>query len=207
MVILGINSPTAFELVRNSQFWNLITCLLLTLLLSTPSLARHNTFDSRVDYSHLDWFDRGLYKASLPFQDCIDLSEFYTYADSNLYDNLNREDIKSYKYQLGFDDLSQLSRENPSDSITIDDYSTIEDLHCSTLPEYQGFRQTRPSFQEEDYYHLFGYSDSRDFAHPENQAFINDYSYAVGPYSISTYEGGYASLVPFSWYSRSTYTD
>lgn len=203
---MGIQIAHEFDWIGRTHFSSLMTCILFTLLLSTPALADHNRFDPRVDYSHVDWFDRGLYKASLPYQDCIDLSEFYTYADSNPYDNLNREDIKSYKYQLGFDDLARLSQENPSDSITINDLSTVEDLHCSTLPEYQSWRQSRPSFRDEDYYHLFGYSHSLDFDHPENQVPINDYSYAVGPYGVSHYEGGYASWVPFSWFSRSAYT-
>lgn len=173
---------------------------LLISILSIPVLALHNRFDPRVDYSHLGWFDRGLYKGSLPYQDCIDLTEFYTYADSNPYDNLNRNDINSYKYQLGFDDLAQLSKENPSDSITTDDFSMVEDLHCSTFPEYQQWSQSRPSFEEEDYYHLFGFSGSRDFSHPEHYISVNDYSYSVGPYGVSTNDGGYASWVPFSWY-------
>lgn len=126
-------------------------------------LPHQNRFDYRVDLGNLDWFDRGLYKESLPYQPCIDLKEFYAYADSNHYDNLRRDDIKSYTYQLSYDDLSRLAAENPSDDITSNDFSNVEDLHCSSLPEYQRWRKDKPSFTDDDYFHLFGYESPRDY--------------------------------------------
>ena len=190
--------------------WNIALPTLLFSLLSAAVIADHNRFDPGVDYSHLDWFDRGLYKASLPFQDCIDLLEFYAYADSNPYDNLNRDDIKSYTYQLGYGDLTQLSAENPSDSITPDDFSKVEDLHCSTLPEFQKWRAPRPSFSDDDYFHVFDYQsrqdfDERDRHYPVNDYYpVNDFHYPSPAYGLirPSMDGGYASWVPFSWWEQ-----
>ena len=161
-----------------------------------------NRFDTHVDLGNLDWFDRGLYKGSLPYQPCVDLNEFYAYADSNPYDNLGRSDVKSYEDRLSYSDLKRLSAENPGDGITPDDFSRVEDLRCSPVADYNDWARGQPASSPDDYYSLYGYRDQRDFDSRDTHYPVLDYVYPVGPFGLVRTDGygGFSSPVPFYWY-------
>lgn len=185
--------------------------LMLSLaLLCTPALASDfgfyaigdNRFDARVDLGNLNWFDRGLYKAALPFQDCIDLDEFYAYADSNPFDNLDRSSIYDYRDRLSYSDYKTFSGINSYDSISPRDYR-IEDMRCSNHQDFQDWAKTNPNHSDDDYYSLFGFSGRMDYEQRYDHYPAYDHIYPVDAYSIVRTDGfgGFASWIPLdrSW--------
>lgn len=161
-----------------------------------------NRFDPRVDLNNLNWFDRGIYKASLPYQDCIDLNEFYAYADSNQHDNLDRSDIEEYSDRLSYSDYKMYAGLNPHDGIEASDYP-VEDMRCSSFGDYTDWMKTNPTYNNDDYFELFGFNNQYDYDRREDRYPTNDYIYTVDPYGLvrTDGQGGFSSLAPFDWYS------
>ena len=167
------------------------------------ALAWVNSLDSRVNLNNLNWFDRGRYKNSLPFQQCIDLPEFNAYADSNPHDNLRPEDVEPYRYQLGYSDQQKLAAMNPSDYIRSDDYSNVEDLRCSTLDEFKQWAKSHPSHRIDEYYTLFGWNDQSDYetrgSHFPSEDYANPFYVSDRTYGtvMTDGKGGFSSFFPF----------
>lgn len=161
-----------------------------------------NRFDPRVDLNNLNWFDRGIYKASLPYQDCVDLNEFYAYADSNHHDNLDRTDAEEYSDRLSYGDYKKIADLNPHDGIDASSYQ-LEDMRCSPFGDYQDWTKTNPNHNNDDYFELFGYRNQYDYDHREDHHPAYDYIYTVDPFGLVRTDGhgGFSSWTPldYSW--------
>lgn len=187
-----------------------ITSILIIALLSVGATASDfwfgpigdNRFDPRVDLNNLNWFDRGIYKASLPYQDCVDLNEFYAYADSNPYDNLDRADAEEYSDWMSYGDYKKIADANPHDGIDASSYG-LEDMSCSSFGDYKDWTKTNPNYNNDDYFELFGYNNQYDYDHREDHYPAYDYIYTVDPYGLvrTDGQGGFSSWAPldYSW--------
>jgi len=143
-----------------------VLLMLLVVLLSITAVSgSHNSFDDFVDLDDVDWFDRGLYFESVPFLDCIDLSEFYAYADSDRFDRWDRDSIKRYKDRLSASDYEIIASENPSDNIDVRDIDDIKDFRCSTREEFNQFADSNRGdrFDRDDYFRLYGYDSEKQY--------------------------------------------
>ena len=176
--------------------------VILGLLLVMPGvLAHHNRYDPFVDLDTINWFDRALYQGAESSLRCLDLDEFYAYADSDPYDGLDRDDIELRDIKrLSYTDFLRVADANPYDNIDRGLFDDRRDFGCSTLREYEDFaaRNRYDRFDREDYYRLHGFSDERDFNNRrrhssyESTRFRPVYSDAYG--RADGY-GGYASWV------------
>jgi len=183
--------------------------LILVLFSSTAVFGSHNRFDDFVDLDTVDWFDRGLYFESLPFLDCIDLNEFYAYADSDRFDKWDRESVRRYKDRLSASDYERIANENPSDNINVGDIEDIKDFKCSTRKEFNQFADSNRGdrFDRDDYFRLYGYDSERQFdqirRHRPNEVRDN----YVDPYVRKDGFGGYALKFRPKYFQDSRYQD
>jgi len=171
---------------------------ILVLLLSVSlASAPHNAYDPLVDLNRANFFDRGLYFGALSSLGCIDLNEFYAYADSDPFDSWNRDDIERYLTRLSYSDYIQFANENPSDRFRVSDIDELEDFRCSDRNEFNRFAdQNRGDrFDRDDYYRLYGY-DSADQFYTANRHFPYERSSVnVNQYVKDDGNGGFASSV------------
>ncbi len=140
------------------------------LLLFAPSvLANHNTFDSRVNLNQISWFDRGLYFGALPYQPCLDLDEFYAYADSDKYDRWDRDDAEQYVKRLDYFDTERLANKKRSDYLDADDYTKPKDLTCSTKRAFDVIanKDRFDGRDDDDFYEFIGTKNANQY---QNQA-------------------------------------
>jgi len=186
--------------------------ILAALLLVTPALAQitpfehqfdlrfpewrqfeplGNRFDYRVDLNQIDWFDRGLYFSSLKFQPCIDLDEYYAYADSDKYDRFDREDVERYTDRLDYNDLQRVANTKPSDNIDGDEFRNADDFKCTRAKSFNDFANTNKAdrYDEDDFYQNLGYTDRQQYGvrtrHRPYEGHITRY-----------YDGGFAGNYP-----------
>ena len=92
---------------------------ILGLLLVMPGvLANQNRYDPFVDLGEINWFDRALYQGAAPHLTCVDLDEFYAYADSDPYDGFDRDDIDDDDIaRLSYTDFLRVADANKYDNI------------------------------------------------------------------------------------------
>src|SRR3989338_9606929 len=174
-----------------------ISLLFIFLIAIQGVSASHNTFDPFVKLNDIDWFDREIYQGAVPSQRCIDLEEFYAYADSDRYDSLDRDDIKRYKSRLSAEDYERLANEKRGDNIDVRDLNDIDDLYCSTRTEFNQFadQDRYDRFQRDDYFKNYGYDDEAQFLRI-NRHFPYEYSSTSDkPYVRADKYGGIASSI------------
>ena len=181
-----------------------IAAILFGLLLVMPMVvADHNRYDPFVDLGQINWFDRAIYFGAEPHLPCLDLNEFYAYADSDPYDGFDRDDIrKNDLKRLNYRDFLQIADADQYDNIDRDLFDGPEDFACSLLEEYEDFaaRDSFDRFDREDYFVMRGFPDERGFQNwrrhfpyerrPVVEPFFNE-----DPYGRFDGYGGYASWV------------
>lgn len=178
-----------------------IKSVFILLLILPVVFANHNRYDPYVDLNNIDWFDRGIYFHTFDFHQCVDLEEYYAYADSNPYDMWARSDIKDYKDRLSRHDYFQLADQDPYDNIERKDLDHRDDYYCSNYEEFKDFADENKydRWDEEDYYRLRGYPNKYIY---ENYAPEYRYSDSYPPLEDSIRKGfradGYGGVA--SWY-------
>lgn len=142
-----------------------ILTLLILCMLAMPVQAAHNRFDHRVDLNNINWFDRGLYFGALPYQNCIDLNEFYAYADSDPFDRWDRDDAERYLNKLDYFDARRIASNNRFDNIDHDEFDKVSDLKCSTKRAFDvQARQNRfDNRDNDDFYEYIGYPNQQQY--------------------------------------------
>ena len=186
---------------------------ILLLLFAGSSFANQNRYDPFVDLNHIDWFDRELYFAGFDSRPCVDLEEFYAYADSDPYDKYDREDVLDYRDRLSADDYYRLADENRGDNIDRDDLDDRDDYYCSTRAEFNDFADSNryDDTDRDDFFHFYGYDDEDRYLvgtrHPSSElrspasAYIRADGY--GGYASSIRPRTYHNVYSYSGYDYS----
>ncbi|MFQ5620505.1 MAG: hypothetical protein ACE5FT_01525 [Candidatus Nanoarchaeia archaeon] len=126
---------------------------------------RGNQFDHRVNLNTIDWFDRGLYFNSLKFQPCVDLEEFYAYADSDKYDRWDREDAENFIDRLDYNDLQRVADTKRGDNIDGTEFKDRDDFKCTRKSSFDDFanKNRGDQWDEDDFYGFIGYPSRQQY--------------------------------------------
>ena len=173
----------------------LLSSVFLLLILATPALAYSNRFDPYVDLNDINWFDAGLYFGSIEYQPCVDLEEYYAYADWDRYDRYERDDLKDELDRLSYSDIKLIAEQDPYDNIDDEYIRDTDDLRCSTKYGFdtKAYEDLYDGWDEDSYYGWLGYKDQVQFENTLRHA----------PYEVDRrYQRGYEGAVA-SWYAFS----
>ena len=152
-----------------------------------------NQFDYRVNLNNIDWFDRGLYFSSLQFQPCIDLNEYYAYADSDRYDRYDRDDIERYTDRLDYNDLLRVANNNYADNIDGNEFNQADDFKCTRASSFNDFANQNKAdrWDEDDFYQTLNYPNRQQY---DVRTRHQPYEGRISRY----YDGAYAGNYPLA---------
>jgi len=172
-----------------------LTTLVFFLVLAPSVLADHNAFDTRVDLNTINWFDRGLYFNSLPYQGCIDMHEFNQYADSDRSDRWDRDDLYRYTGKLDWQDLQRLADQKQGDRWDGDEFQDRNDFKCTNQKNFNKFAKEDDADQwdQDDYFGFIGYPNEQQFT-----VRTRHFPYEYTRIRRARY-GGFTSRYPFTY--------
>ncbi|MEK6874608.1 MAG: hypothetical protein AABX52_02560 [Nanoarchaeota archaeon] len=181
-----------------------VLAMWVLLFFSLPVVANHNVFDQYIDRSSLSWFDRRFYVTAARVVPCIDLDEFYAYADSNPFDGYDRSGVHEYLDKLSVVDFRRVAAQNLYDDIDDNQFEMRRNYGCSTREQFFEVADKNPfdDLGRDAYYESYGYKDRTDFVNQirhdsfEPGSYVDSTMKSSGPVRYDRF-GGVASWVRF----------
>ena len=163
--------------------------LSLVIVSASPVSAAHNLFNPHISRDAITVYDRYLYRDILGILPCIDVNEFYAYADSNPFDGLSRGDATDYLDRMSISDFNGIASQNPYDGIDGNLFNPRTDFRCSTREEFWTIARQNPfdALDDEDYYRLYGYQGGSDFSNRMRHG-VYEGPYFFNPPHFSPYQ-------------------